>query len=430
MAEDVKINIKTTSDLKGVEKTESAFTKLERKLAALTKSVFESKALNKFFEPLDRINPMVQVHKDYLESQKELEKLRAEKVMLPPSERGATSLRAKRSNPRPTPTSLRGAQRRSNPSHSDEEWEKLKNDFKQWKSKQPPNIPFTPTDPERMKKLSAKLDEFMAGEEEWERLKNDFKQWKSKQPPNIPFTPTDPERMKKLSAKLDEFMAGDEEWEKLNQRKEADAASLRESAAEDRKKAQSLFGSETTAVTQSKADIVRIDKSTADAKAQMEANQKRRAEEAAKKKAEETARADALARQNAADKETIETGNLSITHLQDQLRANELAQQEAQGAYENERMDVFRAQNNLSLFNTQNAGRKGASINRQRTALQEKLHKETEEMHAAETELNKTMNTLASTIQSLKKQLAEVQAKVNQAVSRQNAATDAEPAGE
>ncbi len=233
----------------------------------------------------------------------------------------------------------------------------------------------------------------------------------------------DPERKRNLSAQVDKLI-------EENQRKEADAASLRESAAEDRAKAQALFGAETAAVTQSKADIVRIDKSTADAKAQMEANQKRRAEEAAKKKAEETARADALARQNAADKETIETGSLSITHLQDQIRANELAQQEAQGAYENERMDVFRAQNNLSLFNTQNAGRRGGSINRQRTALQEELHKETEEMHAAETELNKTMNTLASTIQSLKKQLAEVQAKVNQAVSRQNAATDAEPAGE
>ncbi len=221
------------------------------------------------------------------------------------------------------------------------------------------------------------------------------------------------ERRKKMEDQLDGVI-------EANKKKKADAESLKESAAADRAKAQSLFGSENAA----------IDKSTSDATNQMAANRRKRADEAAKKEAEETRKAAKKARNEAEWAETIENGGFAADEYRGRIRATEAEMQAAQDAHDRERLDVFRAQNALDTFNAENAGRGGAGVRRQRAALVADLARETEEVQASEVELKKTMAALTSTLQSLKKELAEVQSNVKQAVSRQNAAADAAPAGE
>lgn len=102
----------------------------------------------------------------------------------------------------------------------------------------------------------------------------------------------------------------------------------------------------------------------------------------------------------------------------------------AEGAFASERRDVWQAQQNLDIFNMQNAGRRGGSITRRRAALAENVQAEQSEAQAAEAEFQKVRSSVGAILASLKREMAQFEAELKNAQSREKARAEQTGAAE
>ena len=95
-----------------------------------------------------------------------------------------------------------------------------------------------------------------------------------------------------------------------------------------------------------------------------------------------------------------------------------------------ENRDVWQAQQNLELFNMQNAGRHGGAITRQRAALAETIQEEQRQAEAAGTEFQKVRSSVAKILVELKREMAQFEAELKNAQSREKARAEQTGAAE
>ena len=140
--------------------------------------------------------------------------------------------------------------------------------------------------------------------------------------------------------------------------------------------------------------------------------------EIAKKKAKEEA-----------DRATIAQGPGRIAAIEKQIAATEAQQCATKQADAKEQMDAVLAQQALDSFNAAGHRRNGTGVQKQRSALEADVERETREATQSRAQLQSTLATLAATLKGLNADLNKVKREVDAATKRQAAVNDEAPEG-
>ena len=150
------------------------------------------------------------------------------------------------------------------------------------------------------------------------------------------------------------------------------------------------------------------------------------ADTALEKKDREIAKKEA---KKAADAATIAQGPGRIAAIEKQIAAAEAQQLAAKQADAKEQMDAILAQQALDSFNSAGHRRNGTGVQKQRSALEADVERETREATQSRAQLQSTLATLAATLKGLNADLNKVKREVDAATKRQAATNDEAPEG-
>ena len=131
----------------------------------------------------------------------------------------------------------------------------------------------------------------------------------------------------------------------------------------------------------------------------------------------------------AKDKATIAQGPGRSAAIKRQIAAAEAQQLAAKQADSEQQMDVVRAQAALDSFNSAGHRRNGTGVQKQRSALEADVERETREATQSRAQLQSTLATLAATLKGLNADLNKVKREVDAATKRQAATNDEAPPG-
>lgn len=208
-----------------------------------------------------------------------------------------------------------------------------------------------------------------------------------------------------------------EELEKLKQDREKkvkQADALRTEANRLEEKADAIYQAMETVDVKEKTARVTGQRGMYDAATSLDNKNK----EIAKKKAMEEA-----------DRATIAQGPGRLAALQKKIDTVEAQKLAAQQADAKEQMDAILAQQALDSFNSAGHRRNGTGVQKQRSALEADVERETREATQSRTQLQSTLATLAATLKGLNADLNKVKREVDAATKRQAATNDEAPAG-
>lgn len=198
-------------------------------------------------------------------------------------------------------------------------------------------------------------------------------------------------------------------------RKKKEVEELRRAAQTARKRGDLLWTSYDTAETRQQTTAIQAKRVTG------------QADRAYAVKEAEIAAAEA---QRAKDSAFIAAAPSRRAEIQSKIDAANQRLGTAQESAMNERRDAWQAQQNLDLFNQQNAGRRGGSITRQRRELTENVQEEQRQAEAAEAEFQNVRSTVGAMLAELKRQMAQFEAELKNAQSRNNVRADQTGAAE
>lgn len=142
--------------------------------------------------------------------------------------------------------------------------------------------------------------------------------------------------------------------------------------------------------------------------------------------------ADSLAKKKRAiakDQATIAQGPGRIAAIEGQIAATEAQQRAAKQADAKEQMDAILAQQALDSFSSAGHRRNGTGVQKQRSALEADVERETREATQSRAQLQSTLATLAATLKGLNADLNKVKREVDAATKRQAAVNDEAPEG-
>ena len=131
----------------------------------------------------------------------------------------------------------------------------------------------------------------------------------------------------------------------------------------------------------------------------------------------------------AKDQATIAQGPGRIAAIEKQIAAAEAQQLAAKQADAKEQMDTILAQQALDSFNSAGRRRNGTGVQKQRSALEADVERETRETTQSRAQLQSTLATLAATLKGLNADLNKVKREVDAATKRQAAVNDEAPEG-
>lgn len=134
-------------------------------------------------------------------------------------------------------------------------------------------------------------------------------------------------------------------------------------------------------------------------------------------------------RKIAKDEETIALGPGRIAAIEKQIAATEAQQLAAKQTDAKEQMDAILAQQALDSFNAAGHRRNGTGVQKQRSALEAEVERETREATQSRAQLQSTLATLAATLKGLNADLNKVKREVDAATKRQGAINDEAPEG-
>lgn len=150
------------------------------------------------------------------------------------------------------------------------------------------------------------------------------------------------------------------------------------------------------------------------------------AETSLEKKNKEIAKKEA---KEEADRATIAQGPGRIAALQKKIDSVEAQKLAAQQADAKEQQDAILAQQALDSFNSAGRRRNGTGVQKQRSALEADVERETREAKQSRSNLNSTLAELAVELRALNADLNKVKREVDAARKRQAATNDEAPPG-
>lgn len=227
----------------------------------------------------------------------------------------------------------------------------------------------------------------------------------------------DPERKKALDAQLDKVISE-------GKKKQSEVKRYRESAQSKRAEMSNLMGSDRAEYIRDRAENVRLNRSDADARLQIEKNaenRKKKADEERKKKEKEQREEDEVMRARS----LVSSAPYMARKFEDEkarLNSRLLA---AASRRDKEAEDARLAEEALKSFDAANASRPNATgVQARRARLEETARREAAEARAAETEFRRTESAVSKVLSMLADRIKKFNSDLQKSESRIKSASE------